>query len=379
MDPAQMSTDELKALEQRLTDAGCYKGAVDGRPSAELDDAIKVCPDQRPFLRIETGMHTAPPIWAIGVDAACRMLATGANDKTVRIWSLPDGKLQRVVRWPIGEGDAGKVFATALSPDGRWLAVGGSDAASEKLGKHSLTVVDLSNGALRRFGAFEDAISRVTFSADGRRVAVGLEGTSGLHVLDRASGAELLTDYDYGDSIHGLAFATDGGLTASSTDGQVRRYGPDLKLAAKSAELDGKHPYGIAIDPSGQRMAVGYYIETPVSILDAKTLKPVVSAQTNDLTAGALYNVAWSNDGTTIIAGGNAQGQFNGKWLSFLRRFDNSGRRQGADIAVSNNGITDIEPCGEGFAFSTYEPSFGLLSARCRGRYSKSGHGGDDR
>jgi WD40 repeat protein len=364
MDPAQMSTDELKALEQRLTDAGCYKGAVDGRPSAELDDAIKVCPDQRPFLRIETGMHTAPPIWAIGVDAACRMLATGANDKTVRIWSLPDGKLQRVVRWPIGEGDAGKVFATALSPDGRWLAVGGSDAASEKLGKHSLTVVDLSNGALRRFGAFEDAISRVTFSADGRRVAVGLEGTSGLHVLDRASGAELLTDYDYGDSIHGLAFATDGGLTASSTDGQVRRYGPDLKLAAKSAELDGKHPYGIAIDPSGQRMAVGYYIETPVSILDAKTLKPVVSAQTNDLTAGALYNVAWSNDGTTIIAGGNAQGQFNGKWLSFLRRFDNSGRRQGADIAVSNNGITDIEPCGEGFAFSTYEPSFGLLSAQ---------------
>ena len=47
-------------LEQRLTDAGCYKGAIDGKASRALDDAIKVCPDQSPFLRIETGMHTAP-------------------------------------------------------------------------------------------------------------------------------------------------------------------------------------------------------------------------------------------------------------------------------------------------------------------------------
>ena len=129
-----MSVDEIKALQQRLTDAGCYKGAIGGAASGALDDAAKACPDQRPFLRIEIGMHTAPPIWDIGVDAACRTLATGSNDKTVRIWSLPDGKLERVVRWPIGEGDAGKVFATALSPNGRRLAIGGRDAPSINFG-----------------------------------------------------------------------------------------------------------------------------------------------------------------------------------------------------------------------------------------------------
>ena len=63
-------------------------------------------------------MHTAP-IQRIGVDAACSLLATASDDKTVRLWSLPDGKLKRVVRLPIGDGDAGKVQATALSPDGR--------------------------------------------------------------------------------------------------------------------------------------------------------------------------------------------------------------------------------------------------------------------
>jgi hypothetical protein len=114
VDPSQMSGDEIKALEQRLSDAGCYTGAIDGRTSAALIDAIQACPDQRPSLRIETGMHTAV-ISRIGVDAACSRLATASDDKTVRLWSLPDGKLERTIRPPIGEGDAGKVDATALS------------------------------------------------------------------------------------------------------------------------------------------------------------------------------------------------------------------------------------------------------------------------
>src|SRR5271165_2743758 len=77
LDPAHMGTDAIKALEQRLTDAGCYKGAIDGQASGALDDAIKACPNQRPFLRIETGMHTAM-VNRIGVDASCSMLATAS-------------------------------------------------------------------------------------------------------------------------------------------------------------------------------------------------------------------------------------------------------------------------------------------------------------
>ena len=57
------------------------------------------------------------------------------------------------------------------------------------------------------------------------------------------SGAELLADRDYGDNVYGLAFAPDGALITSSYDGQLRRYGPDLKLTVKRAAPDGKRPY----------------------------------------------------------------------------------------------------------------------------------------
>jgi dipeptidyl aminopeptidase/acylaminoacyl peptidase len=371
VDSSTMSAEEIKALEQRLTDAGCYKGAIDGQTSGALDGAIKACPDQRPVLRIETGMHTAM-IRRVGVDAACSLLATASDDKTVRLWSLPDGKLKRIIRLPIGEGNGGKVWATDLSPDGRLLAAGGWDATWDKTNAMSLTLVDLSSGAIRRFGAFEGVINHVAFSGDGRRIAVGLGGKNGVRVLDIATGAELLADHDYDDSVYGLAFAPDGGLITSSDDGQLRSYGPDLKLAAKLAAPDGKDPYGVAIDPSGSRVAVGYYDEPLVSILDAKALAPLVMAQTSDVANGNLSSVAWSRDGATLVAGGRAQAKFQGEWRNFLRRFDPAGPRKGEDIPASDRTIFDIKPCGDGFAFATADPAFGLTLGTRR-RHNPSG------
>ena len=47
LNPAEMSADAIKALEQRLTDAGCYKGAIDARASDALDEGVSRISSQK--------------------------------------------------------------------------------------------------------------------------------------------------------------------------------------------------------------------------------------------------------------------------------------------------------------------------------------------
>lgn len=76
-----------------------------------------------PILRLQPGMHGAP-INRIDVDAAERFLVTGSEDRTVRVWALDDGRPLKTLRVPLGEGNVGKVYAVAISPDGERIAAG---------------------------------------------------------------------------------------------------------------------------------------------------------------------------------------------------------------------------------------------------------------
>jgi WD40 repeat protein len=53
----------------------------------------------RPVLAIDPEFHTAM-IKSADVDAAGRIAVTGSEDRTVRIWSLEDGTLERTIRLP---------------------------------------------------------------------------------------------------------------------------------------------------------------------------------------------------------------------------------------------------------------------------------------
>src|SRR5580693_6486472 len=170
-DLGDMSGAEITALQQRLADGGCYQGAIDGQASPALENAIKACPSQDPILRIETGMHVAV-IRSIGVDRACHIAATGSEDKTVRVWSLPDGRLLRTLRVPIGPGNGGRIYAVAISPDGRWIAAGGWDAQGQVNHQHFVYVFDAATGAMvARVGPFGNVINNLAFSSDGRWLA----------------------------------------------------------------------------------------------------------------------------------------------------------------------------------------------------------------
>ena len=362
---AALKQEEVFALQQRLRDAGCYTGAINGIVGPDFAAAVKACPSQEPILRIETGMHTTA-IQRIAVDAQCSLVATGSADKTVRLWSLPTGQLLRTQRLPIGDDDLGRIDAVAVSPDGKHVAAGGYDAfygVGDAKRRHAIYLFDSATGTqIRHIGSFGNVVSHLAFSPDGKRLAVALLGDQGVRVLDVETGAELMADRDYNDRSNGVAFGPDGALYAVAYDGFVRRYGQDLKRTAKVATEGGKQPYSVAVRPQGDKIAVAYQAIRSIDILDANTLRRIAAADVNDVNYNFL-SVAWSADGRRLVAGGRFNKFVNGVWHNPVRIWDGDGRQLGPDILLSDSTILSLMPCGDDIAFGAADPSFGLLHA----------------
>ena len=194
LDLASLGEQDLRALQQRLQDAKCYAGPVNGTRSTALDEALKRCPSMEPVLAIETGMHVAM-INRTGIDRTCRLLVTASDDKTARLWSLPDSRLLHTLRLPVGPGHGGKVFAAALSNDGRTVAAGGWDAQWESSGKHGISLFDAASGELTaRVGVLDNVVLHLAFSADNRYLAAVLGAGQGLRVLEVSTGREVAAD-----------------------------------------------------------------------------------------------------------------------------------------------------------------------------------------
>jgi WD40 repeat protein len=178
-----------------------------------------------------------------------QLLATGANDGTVRIWSVSTGKLLRsfmqhsatVTRlafsrdggqllsasvdgtarvWDLRRGQQhgpplrhdGAVLAAAFSPDGRWIATGSPDSTSR--------VWDALTGtAVTAFLPHRTVVDDVVFAPDNRRLAT-------------ASGAiriwQLSADERPLEQLESLAqllagFHLDGVVPVPLTNGEIRR------------------------------------------------------------------------------------------------------------------------------------------------------------
>ena len=72
------------------------------------------------MLRIETGMHTAK-IGRIAIHPGTNILASASYDKTLRLWSLGDGRLIRTLR----AAREGALYGVAISPDGTMITTAG--------------------------------------------------------------------------------------------------------------------------------------------------------------------------------------------------------------------------------------------------------------
>ena len=232
------------------------------------------------MLAIDPGMHTGV-IWTQAVDAGARFAVTGSDDRTVRIWSIADGKLLRTIWIPQGPEFVGRIFAVAISPDGSTIAAGGW---TERLhGDLPIYLFDRESGDLIRriHGDLPDVAHSLAFSPDGRYLAATLGQERPADLRSRQGLDRGVPRDQYGDDSYGAKFSPDGRLVTTSYDGLIRRYAyeatsdhPNFRRVGEPLKApSGDHPRGVAFCRDGTRVAVGYNDVAAVDILDGATLE----------------------------------------------------------------------------------------------------------
>jgi WD40 repeat protein len=210
-------------------------------------------------------------VTAVSPSGDGKVLLTGGDDETLRVWRTSDlGEISSVA------GDVGPVRRAALVGSGKWAA-----SCALRLMPQDMVVQlwDLNTGVERkRLPGFKKNLTCVALSPDGRKVAAGGEaGAIRLWTLDPA-GVPILTFKAHTDTVTGITFAPDGGVLLSvGLDGKMGQWdaktgkcrgvlqpaagplhalafdGPNRRVALAGTVLRVRQPDGSYLDLEGHR------------------------------------------------------------------------------------------------------------------------------
>jgi hypothetical protein len=337
-------------------------------------------PPQNPFLRIEAQAHTAP-VARLSADAAGRILASVSDDKTLRLWDLPEGTQRAVLRPPIGTEAEGELYAVALTPDGRRVfAAGYTGAAWDRA--FAIYLFDTASGRLlARLPGLPAPVQHLSVSPDGKLLGAALGGRAGIKVWDAGTGAPAWEDAGFQGPARMVAFdPSSTRLAATGADGKVRVYeARSGKRLAERAPVAGARPFGLAWSPDGALLAVGFEDRLRAEVLAASDLRSVFTPDTAGLEGEGLPAVAWAHDGrggVQLHAAGYARRAGGTRGISVaglsapaprrdfvIRRWADFGHGPASDIPAARDAIAHLLPLPEGgLAFAAADPGWGRLA-----------------
>jgi WD40 repeat protein len=326
---------------------------------------------------LDTGGHMAL-IKDIAFTPDGQQIVSAGEDKTIRVWDVASAKTVRTIRGEIAPGGAGKILAMALSPDGKWLAVGGMfHQTNAKAGSiirlynfasgqlvallkgHKNVVVGLAfspdsrhliSGStdktaiiwevatgkeLRRLKGHHSYIFAVGFTPDGARAVTGSSDHE-LRLWSVESGALLATMTGHKDKVYSVAIAPDGTIASGDDSGEIRLWGGQTGRFLKTFAQQKTKVGNLSYSPDGTRLlsSCGQYCEGNFKqiVYDTASGRETVTYRGHD---NIVIANAISPDGRWAATGGGSNNEIH------IWDLGTGKRRLGADgqpLSLSGSG-----------------------------------------
>jgi len=333
----------------------------------------------KPVLTLNTEMHTGMAN-RISTDKDGKYLLTCLDDKTGKLWNAATGELLRTFHVPIREGDEGKLYACALSPDGRIAAMGGW-TGYDWVKKYSIYIFNVQTGTMmEKLNGLKNTINDLEFSRDGRYLAAGLGGSSGVCIFSTSTWTLIASLTGYRAAVYNVAFDTIGRLATVCLNGNVRLYSSFFQLMKEQKTSGGQRTYSLAFSPDGQKIAVGYYDSPKIQVLDGETLETIYEPDNTEATTvdSRLEMLTFSYDGSYLFAGGYYSKQVNDTWWFHIRKWNDAGRGTYSDYPACLNVVADIKPMPDNsIVYCGGYPDLGRISGSGQQVFYKSAETND--
>lgn len=261
------------------------------------------------FLDLDTGGHRAF-VKDLAVSADGETIVSASDDKTIRVWDWRSGLSLRTLRGQVGDGNEGKVFAVAISPDGRTVAAGGyfGPGLGETPPYGDVRLFDISTGRIKAVlkGA-EYAIYDLAYSPDGTLLAAG--GQDGYVYLWRRDDAapegwtaDSRLDAD-SNRISQIGFAAGGRrLVATTADNGIRLWDmgsrEEIALPEAAEALRDIGVGALAVSGDGALFATGT-VDGRIAVWRAGDGALVHDLPRQDFSIGTL---TFANGAATLVA-----------------------------------------------------------------------------
>ncbi len=205
---------------------------------------------------------------------------------TVKLWDVTTGREIRTLT-----GHYGAVYSIIFSPDGKMMASGGEDKI--------VRIWDVANWReLRMFSTSETGyVLSMAFSPDGTLLATG-SGDSKVKLWEVSSGRELKVLAGHSSWVHSVGFSPDGRTLASASNDNTARLwdvasGRELNILRNNMSV-----MSVAFSPDGTILASGAG-DKMVTLWDAANGRPL---RTLGVHTGWVENVAFAPDGRMLAS-----------------------------------------------------------------------------